>query len=289
MFNFALSRGVARWWMIWAFILMTTLGAWAQEIQLLVRADDMGVAHTANLACIRSYREGVARSTEVIVPGAWFLDAVKLLNENPGLDVGVHLTLTSEWAKCKWRPLTYAPSLVDEDGYFRPMNNQRPGFPPGSGFLDAKPSLEDVEKELRAQIEMARRHIPRISHVSAHMGTATATPALKEIVLKLVKEYQLGLEWEGVKSAGGFPGNTPEEREASFVKLLENLKPGTWLVIEHPGMDTLEMQAFGHLGYENVALDREGVTRAFSSPSALEMVKKRGIKLVSYGDLRAQR
>lgn len=96
------------------------------EIQLLVRADDMGVAQAVNEACIQSYREGIVRSVEVIVPGPWFLDAVRLLQENPELDVGVHLALTSEWERVKWRPLTHAPSLVDADGYFRPMTRQRP-------------------------------------------------------------------------------------------------------------------------------------------------------------------
>src|SRR5271165_6868571 len=103
------------------------------EIRLLVRADDMGVAQSVNEACIKSYKEGIVRSVEVIVPGPWFLDAVRLLKENPDLDVGVHLTLTSEWERVKWRPLTNAPSLVDADGYFRPMTMQRPDFPPGTG------------------------------------------------------------------------------------------------------------------------------------------------------------
>ena len=147
------------------------------EIRLLVRGDDMGVAQSVNEACIRSARDGIVRSVEVIVPGPWFLDAVRLLKENPGLDVGVHLALTSEWERVKWRPLTHAPSLVDADGYFRPMTSQRPDFPPDTGFIDAKPKPEEVERELRAQIEMARRHLgKRLSHVSTHMGSAVATP-----------------------------------------------------------------------------------------------------------------
>src|SRR5262245_64767970 len=98
------------------------------EIRLLVRADDMGVAQSVNEACIKSCKEGIARSVEVIVPGPWFLDAVRLLKENQDIDVGVHLALTSEWERVKWRPLTNAPSLVDADGYFRPMTRQRNDF-----------------------------------------------------------------------------------------------------------------------------------------------------------------
>ena len=96
-------------------------GAWAEdgmrddEIRLIVRGDDIGSSHAANVACIESYRDGIMRSVEVMVPCPWFAEAVEMLNENPGLDVGIHLTLTSEWEKCKWRPLTYGPSLVNED------------------------------------------------------------------------------------------------------------------------------------------------------------------------------
>src|SRR5512139_2889048 len=74
-------------------------------IELLVRGDDMGVCQAANEACIHSYRSGIVRSVEVIVPGAWFLDAARLLIDNPALDVGVHLTFPSEWERFKWRPL----------------------------------------------------------------------------------------------------------------------------------------------------------------------------------------
>ncbi len=269
-----------------AVFLPVMLCAQDNQIELLVRADDMGVCLAANDACIKSYREGIARSVEVIVPGAWFLDAVQKLKDNPGLDVGVHLTLTSEWEKCKWRPLTYAPSLVDHDGNFRPSTRQRKDFPPDTGFLEAKPKLEEVEKELRAQIELAKRYIPNISHVSSHMGTPTCTPELKQLVRNLAKEYGLILEDKGIKGAGGFPGKTPEEREQAMINYVQRLSPGRWLLVEHPGLDVPEMRALGHLGYTNVALDREGVTRAFTSRNVIKIVKERGIKLISYGDLK---
>src|SRR5512137_1929999 len=61
---------------------------------LIVRADDLGSSHAANLACIESYRNGIARAVEIMMPCAWVPEAVKLLAEDPGLDAGVHLTLT---------------------------------------------------------------------------------------------------------------------------------------------------------------------------------------------------
>jgi predicted glycoside hydrolase/deacetylase ChbG (UPF0249 family) len=271
------------------------LGGWTawtsaadSDIQLLVRADDMGTAHAANEACIKAYRDGIARSVEVIVPGPWFLEAVQLLKENPGLDVGVHLALTSEWEGCKWGPLTHARSLMDEDGYFHPMTSQRKDFPPNTGFLEAKPNLGEVEAELRAQIEMAKRHIPRISHVSAHMGTPTATPQLRAITTKLAQEYKLRLENPGLTYASGFTGNTAAEKEASLADLIEKLKPGRWLLIEHPGFDTPEMRALGHLGYYSVAAERDAVTKAFTSELVKKVIQERGVRLISYGELRSQ-
>jgi predicted glycoside hydrolase/deacetylase ChbG (UPF0249 family) len=257
----------------------------AAQTQLLVRADDMGVCQAANEACIRAYREGIVRSVEVIVPGAWFPDAVRLLKENPGLDVGVHLCLTSEWERCKWRPLTQAPSLVDEDGYFRPMTSQRKDFPPNTGFLEAQPRLDEVERELRAQIELAKRRLPQASHVSAHMFTAVCTPPLRALTTRLAQEYKLRLEDTGLRSAGGFPGSTAAEREGALLKLLQGLGPGCWLLVEHPGLDTPEMRALGHLGYYHVAAERDAVTRAFTSEQVKRAIQTRGIKLIAYRDL----
>jgi hypothetical protein len=281
--RFLCSAGIA----ILAFSAEVKAAESQGETRLLVRADDMGVTQSGNEACIRAYRDGIVRSTEVIVPGAWFLDAVRLLKENPGLDVGVHLTLTSEWERCKWRPLTQVPSLVDENGNFRPMNSQRKDSPPDTGFLEANPKLEEVERELRAQIELAKRHLPRISHVSAHMGTPVCTPQLRELTTRLAREYQLRLEAEGVRGAPGFGGSakSAEQKEQDLITVLEKLGPGQWLMVEHPAFDTPEMRVIGHKGYENVAADRDGVTKAFTSARVKEVIRRRDIKLISYADL----
>lgn len=264
-------------------------GAGAQEdaIRLVVRGDDMGAGHAINEACIKSYKEGIVRTVEVLVPGAWFPEAARLLAENPGLDVGVHLCLTSEWEAVKWGPLTRSPSLTDRDGYFYPMNRQRKDFPPGTGFLDAGPKLEEVEKELRAQIEKAKRHIPRVSHLTAHMGTATATPELKALTLRLAQEYGLPLENPSMKGMRAWKGSntTPEEKEAAFVEAVGKLGPGTWLFVEHPGFDVPEMRAMGHAGYENVASDREGVTRVFTSEKVKAALREKGVRLASYAEV----
>jgi predicted glycoside hydrolase/deacetylase ChbG (UPF0249 family) len=258
-----------------------------EAIRLIVRGDDIGSSHAANVACIRCYREGIVRSVEVMVSAPWFNEAAKMLKENPQLDVGVHLTLTSEWENCKWGPLTEAPSLVDPQGHFYPMTSQRRDFPPHTGLLEASPKLDEVERELRAQIELAVKTLPNVSHLTCHMGTASSTPALKALVAKLAEEYHLPVTLPGAKSPGRFsaPDMTPAQKTENLVQLLEKLQPGLWLIVEHPGLDTPEMRAIGHQGYENVAADRAGVTEAFTSEKVTEAIRRRNIQLVSYGDV----
>ncbi|MEW6234494.1 MAG: polysaccharide deacetylase family protein [Candidatus Omnitrophota bacterium] len=257
------------------------------EIQLIVRGDDIGSCHAANVACIQCYREGIVRSVEVMVPAPWFNEAVKMLAENPQLDVGVHLDLTSEWEYYKWGPITHAPSLVDEMGHFFPMTSPNKNFPPHSSFMEARAKIEEVEKELRAQIELAIDKIANVTHLSAHMGTPVCTPELKALTMRLADEYDLPLEAPAAKYAGGFGGSemTPQEKESALCKILENLKPGLWLFIDHPGLDTPEMRSIGHEGYRNVAADRDGVTKAFTSEKVKSIIQKRSIRLMSYGEL----
>jgi len=259
-----------------------------KDINLIIRGDDIGSCHTANVACIRAYKEGIEKSVEIMVPCSWFPEAVKMLNENPGLDVGIHLVLTSEWDNYKWRPLTCAPSLTDKDGYFYPTIWPRRNAPAGTALKDADWKIEEIEKELRAQIELGKRKVLHVSHVSFHMGCNSWDPKVKELCDKLANEYNLYIipPEAGVRGFGGFgDAKTAEERIDRFIKKLEELKPGTYLFIEHPGMNTAEMSAIGHTGYENVAQDRDAVTAVFVSDKVKRAIDRLGIKLISYADL----
>ncbi len=247
-------------------------------IRLLVRGDDIGSSHAANVACIQVCREGIAQSLEVMVPCAWFEEAAEMLNENSSIDVGVHLTVTSEWEGLKWRPLTHAPSLVDEDGYFYSRTGE---------FANANPKREEVERELRAQIELAKKKIKNVTHVTSHMGAPTCRPDLRELVDELADEYGLAVDTSKVQRfrSMGSGKDSFEKRLATFLESLENLAPGTWLLVEHPGLDTPEMQAHGHEGYEDVAQHRRDVTRLFTDPKVREIIARRNIQLISYDEL----
>jgi predicted glycoside hydrolase/deacetylase ChbG (UPF0249 family) len=264
----------------------------SDEIRLIIRGDDIGSAHAANIACIKSYQEGIMRSVEIMVPCAWFPEAVKMLAENPGLDVGIHISITSEWENIKWRPVSNAPSLTDKNGYFFPMIWPNDGRPGDLNLKSQEWKIEEIEQEMRAQIEMAIRNVPRVSHLSCHMGCSGWDPKVQEVYNKLAKEYGLEIN-PGDFGAKRFPladkGETLDERIDNFITALQKLEPGnTYFYVEHPGLDTPEMQAYGHTGYENVATDRDMVTKTYTNKKVKQIIKQRNIKLISYKDLLAQ-
>src|SRR5690606_6674874 len=135
----------------------------------------------ANFAAIEAYEKGIVRSVDVIVPGAWFEEATTLLQARPGLDVGIHLTLTSEWSGSKWRPLTDCHSIMDESGYFLPFVWKNERIPHAGSIVESAWDIGEIEKELRAQIELALKRIPRITHLSEHMGCLSFSDDAKKL------------------------------------------------------------------------------------------------------------
>lgn len=260
-----------------------------QPARLIVRGDDMGFSHAGNEALIKSFRDGVETSIEIIVPSPWFPEAVKMLEANPTVDVGIHIALTSEWDNVKYRPVSQCPSLINADGYFYPFIYPNKNYP-GQALKENNPSLEDIERELRAQIELAMKKIPRISHISSHMGCYHMSPEAKAIARKLAEEFKIDIDpadfnVKNVSYAG--PKESSEQKVQSFIKMLEGLKAGeTYLFVDHPGLDGPELRAIHHVGYENVATDRQGVTDAWTDKRVKDAIKRLNIQLISYADLK---
>ena len=262
------------------------------EIRLIVKGDDMGAGHGINVATIDAYKRGVLRTTNVIVPGPWFLEAARLLRENPGLDVGVHLAITSEWENVKWRPLTYARSIVDEDGYFFPTVAPRPGFPPNRSIKEAAWKLDEIERELRAQLDAAKRHLPQATYTWYHMGFTSLDPTVRRPCREADEGVRPGAadgHWASSSSAGVY-----ESKDSGAVKAdklaarLETLEPGLWLHIDHAATNDPEIQAMGHVGYEWVAADRSANLEMWTSPKVREVIERRGIKLTNYRELTSE-
>jgi predicted glycoside hydrolase/deacetylase ChbG (UPF0249 family) len=150
---------------------------------LIPHVDDLGVSHGANLAFVELAGLGFVTCGSVMPPSAWFPEMVALARERPALDVGVHLTLTSESRACRWRPISTASrasGLLDGDGYMWP----------DVPALRHHADRSAVETELRAQIEAAQAAGLDVTHLDTHMGAAAA-PEFAAVYVALGREYRL--------------------------------------------------------------------------------------------------
>ena len=150
---------------------------------LAVHVDDVGMCHGANTAFLELFRAGAVTCGSVMVPCPWFREIADAAAADRSLDLGVHLTLTSEWAHYRWAPISTvsrASGLVDEQGF----------LPRTSLEVVQRAKPEEVEIELRAQIEMALAAGIDVTHLDAHMGTAFYPPFLP-IYAKLAVDYRL--------------------------------------------------------------------------------------------------
>ena len=274
--------------------IVVTMFMTATAQKLIVRADDIGMSHASNIGVIKSYTDGITKSAELMVVTPWLPEAVKMLNEHPNLDVGLHAAFTSEWETMKWRPLTYCPSLTDENGYFFPAVFPNPNYP-GKSLMENKDKIKlaEFEAEYRAQIELAKKLVPSITHISGHMMWSFVSPEIASSAERIAAEYGLlypdnpeKMQKLGIESTPLAWGVKPEEREEKFIEALNKLEKGkTYLFVEHPAVGGEEMKGIFHIGYENVSEDRQSVLDLFTSPRVKNIIKEKGIELVSYGQL----
>lgn len=266
---------------------------WAQSPQLVIRADDMGAFHSVNTAIIETHKKGITKAVEVMAVTPWFPEAVKMLQENPTIDVGLHLTITSEWENIKWRPLTVCPSLTDENGYFYPMMQPNVAYP-GQAITENSWKLAEIEQEFRAQIELGLKNIPQISHLSGHMGAIRFDNKVLTMVQNLADEYNLtfvegpdaNIKYDVSYISYQGSNKTFADKQSSFIKMLEKLENNKrYIFLDHPALNNDEMQTVGHIGYENVGEDRQAVTNLFTDDLVKQSIKEKGIRLINYNDL----
>jgi chitin disaccharide deacetylase len=258
---------------------------------LILRVDDVGMNHAINTAVEDLCKTGIPFSASVMFACPWYQEAVEILKKNPHVNVGIHLTLTSEWRYYRWGPITGAsavPSLVDSLGYF---------FKNEAEFLKSNFSMADVEKELTAQIKRALESGLKISYMDPHMGVVFLTPELTALTEKLARKFNLGLSTlgrdvyynEAFKDMWAVPVET---KKAEFLKHLDNLKTERPNVImlhiarQDPEMDVLEMPVFleRQKGIPMAGKHRQAELDMVLSPEFRKRIGEK-FRLITYADL----
>lgn len=166
-----------------AATLAERLGFCATDRIAIVHADDIGMCHAANVGAFDALANGVVTCGSIMVPCPWFREAADLAQADPNADLGVHLTLNSEWPHYRWGPVAgrdRVPSLLDAQGYLPRTQLEV--------LRGAEP--EHVEIELRAQISAALAAGIDVTHLDSHMGTVLLDPFV-DIYANLAREFRL--------------------------------------------------------------------------------------------------
>jgi len=155
------------------------LGWDAEDKVIIMHVDDAGMSYDSNQGTIRALG-GLANSVSVMMPCPWATSFIRYAKENPEVDAGLHLTLTSEWKDYRWEPLTgQVPGLIDSEGAMWHRVEQ----------VANKATADEVEAEIRAQVERALAMNYQPTHLDSHMGTLFATEDFLERYINVGAEY----------------------------------------------------------------------------------------------------
>lgn len=269
-------------------LLLFQFGAQAQDsVAVLIRCDDIGMSRSVNMAAKKVLETGLPVSMSVMVPCPWFEDAVAILKQYPHVAVGIHLTLNSEWKQYRWGPVSgkhMVPSLVDSMGNF---------FPSRSKLFANNPALREIELELRAQIDKAKKAGLTIAYLDYHMGAAMQTLETRQIVEKLAKEYGLSISrYYGEKDMPGIYSAAPADKKAQLLNQFNTLKSGPiQLLVAHVGIDNDELAAMEDLNPgapAEMSKHRQAELNSLIAPELRKLLQQKPIKLVNYAMLNQQ-
>ncbi len=264
------------------------LGRPADARLLIVNCDDLGMCHSANEGVFSALRDGLATSATLMVPCPWAREAAA---QYRGEDVGVHLTLNAEWELYRWGPITVAPSLLGGDG----------GFPRTVADVWDHADLDEVRRELRAQVERAILWGFDVTHLDSHMGTLQLRPEFFDVYLDLAVEFALPLRLSGrsTQEFVGFPFRDLADGDGvvapdhlvvysgvggreSFDLMLADVRPGVTEIFLHPATDHAELRALAP-DWERRVDDH----RLLTDGAALgERLAAAGIELIGWRELR---
>ncbi len=267
---------------------------------IIIHADDLGVTHSENAASISALEKGNVKSASIMVPCPWFPEIAAYARQHPEKDLGLHITLTSEWKYYKWGPVTPAakvPGLVNKNGFFYSSVD--------SVIKNASPA--EVEEEIRNQVKRAKQFGIDPTHLDGHMYTVHHDLGFLKAYIKVGHEFNipvfiyrqvestLHIKLDSLVSnrdviidtilTAEFP-NYKSGMVDFYSTGLRNLKPGITYLILHTAYDDDEMRA--------VTVEHEGWGAAwrqqdydfFSSPLCAKILKDNNIYVVTWREIR---
>ncbi len=272
---------------------------------VIFHADDIGMCSEANQAAQSALTKGEYRSAAAMVPCPWFNEMAAWCVAHPEHDVGLHLTLTSEWKYYRWGPVAgheKVPGLVDSQGYL---------FREVAGIARSA-KAEEVATEIRAQLARARLMGVKPSHIDTHMGTVYARTDYTQAYLQVAMEEQIPamviemtprtiakfksqgypitdvskklqaiytlLKLDDFHSVG--EGKTYEEKRQKFFEQLRLFPPGLNEIIFHPSVETEGLKKI-----TNSWQQRVWENRLFTDPVVQQYIKDNGIIVTNWKEV----
>lgn len=278
--------------------LQVRLGYPASAKLLILNADDLGVSHSEDTASFAALDRKLITSATVMVPCPWFTEVAAYAKAHPEADLGLHLTLTAEWQTYRWGPIAsraLVSSLVGPDGNFYASTDEE--------AQHAK--LNEVESEIRAQIERAKAMGLEPSHLDVHMHALYRTPELFGVLLKVAREYKLPIRMarndqlfqpmiplmapgDPIPDAIFSPGaDVPASGWTDYyVNLIKNLQPGVTEIFVHLAHDDAETQAIMVNHADWGAAWRQRELEAISSPEFRKALADNHVILIGWRDIK---
>jgi chitin disaccharide deacetylase len=263
---------------------------------LIIHADDLGAAHSIDAASFEALDKGTISSASIMIPTPWVTEVATYAKARPNADLGLHLTITSEWETYRWgsvAPADKVPSLLDSLGT----------FPSDVAPVVARAKPAEVEREIRAQIDRAIALGIRPTHVDSHMGALFASPELFATYVRVARAYRLPflalrgdrrvkpqaplLESDILLDTVIIAGpDVPRDRwKEYYLREIANLKPGVTELIVHLGRDDSELQAVtvNHEPYGSAWRQRD--TDVISSPEFRKALTDNRVIVITWRDL----
>ncbi len=273
------------------------LGYPAGSKLLILHADDLAVAHSVDSASFEALNSGAVSSASIMVPCPWLTEVADYAKSHPDADLGLHLTLTSEWKTYRWGSVDSSdkvPSLLQPDGTFYSNSED----------VAAKAKPAEAEQEIRAQVERALAVGIHPTHLDSHMGSLFSSPDFLAAYIKVAHEYHLpflALKLTDARAPAMSllapndfvldnvvilnPGVRPEQTTDFYLNAIKNLQPGLTEMIVHLGHDDAELQAVMVDHADFGAAWRQRDFDIVSSPEFKQALRDNHVILVHWRDL----